>query len=155
MDFSYVQNPSSMSSPGLEAPLVVNMPFMSQLSITFPPIIIVTLRVQFHQANVYAQSPMTFSVKIRSNFPMPLRFTSLKVLFSDSSYNQEIVDPLSASIYGNTMLSDFDSTVTGDDDRSLLFEHDGIYVHTFEFVSKQLMELKVLFFCYLQISVPL
>ncbi|KYQ89761.1 DUF1683 family protein [Tieghemostelium lacteum] len=92
-------------------------------------------RVQFPSSFTFTSSQTEFYVVFETHFPKAIRFSKLNVLFSESSYNSSIVDPLPINNYNN---NNNKSTERND----LLFLPDESRLFTFHLKTKEKMELE-------------
>ncbi|EAL63853.1 DUF1683 family protein [Dictyostelium discoideum AX4] len=98
-------------------------------------------RVQFPSSFTFTNSTTEFYVVIGSHFPNPIRFSALKVIFSEKSYNKSIHDkqPIQSPINQSTIKRDDHSR------QDLIFLPDESRLFTFKLeVAKEKMELECL-----------
>ncbi|EGC32760.1 hypothetical protein DICPUDRAFT_155255 [Dictyostelium purpureum] len=131
---SILYEPNKLSPPlSLSAPLDINMDHTHPL---------INCRVQFPQSFTFTHSTTEFYVVIGSHFPNPIGFSSLKVLFSEKSYNKTLTDN-NSSVANKGQYSV--SNIQKDKERSdLIFLPDESRLFSFKLNTKEKMELECL-----------
>eukprot|EP01113_Clastostelium_recurvatum_P032267 TRINITY_DN4121_c0_g1_i2.p1 TRINITY_DN4121_c0_g1~~TRINITY_DN4121_c0_g1_i2.p1 ORF type:complete len:1196 (+),score=296.23 TRINITY_DN4121_c0_g1_i2:526-3588(+) len=83
---------------------------------------LVSVKVQFTQPIVFAQAPLQLLVRITTHLPQPVRFSRMKVVFTDSRYDQEREDDKPI----HDVTSEGDLLFLPDQMRTLTFDMTGI-----------------------------
>jgi hypothetical protein len=149
-----LENPTAvMTAPASPQIILIPMDYFSPLNILlrlqalFLLDFLLAVGVQFTQASVFAKSHVTFLVKITSFFPFNLRFKKLLLEFSDSSHNKQVLDHRSIDNTDNELPSTQPATSTENilsaTEGDLLLVVAQPKLFTFQFLSKEKMELKV------------
>eukprot|EP01132_Coremiostelium_polycephalum_P010272 gene10272-12599_t len=116
----------------LSPPLSLSSPLDVNIDHTHP---LINCRVQFPQSFAFSHSSTEFYVVFESHFPNPIRFSKLKVHFSDKFYDKEICD--------ETPINQTIGSVEKNLERSdLVFLPDESRLFSFKLNTKDKMELE-------------
>ena len=99
-------DPHSMNLPPLKETKLIRL---------LPSSPLISLDFQFKEAKVSSQDLFSYRIRILSNFPSPIRFSLLQVVFRDSLYDGKLVDDVPISLVPS------DCSAEPDKDSLLLF----------------------------------
>jgi hypothetical protein len=124
---SVIKNPTILSNK-------ITKPFYIIIPIIYSEPLI-NVSILFPKSTYYATSPITCLIRIKSKFPLPIRFRKLSVNFSDKNYDRQIID--NSNQNDNNLQSESDN---------LVFIPNKSKLFTFDFISKEKTQLMVILF---------